>query len=285
MKASAPTSSASPTRAPARNSAAFDLRPGPRYKARLAHYMYAYELKTMQEIGDELGVTRERVRQYIRAVEPGLDTAAIWQARTASKQRDLSEAHEFLRKGGSREDLHEQGYSWKDVGRAHALLTPAERAQRAYAMYQGRRENLIYSDEDCLNALRAYAAQGYVNVVTIEGYREWHALNREYPCAALIMMRFNYWADACEAAGVPHIHRPGNRRPGVKRYWTSEKIVETFGKLVASLGYFPTVSQYADLYQASGGKLPSRPTISVRFGSMKALYEVMLAFGYLKESA
>ena len=73
--------SAGHSRAPTGNSPAYYFKPETRYRARLAHTMYVYEEMTLDAIALALGVTRQRVHQYVRAVEPTLDGRLVQKER------------------------------------------------------------------------------------------------------------------------------------------------------------------------------------------------------------
>lgn len=262
---SRPTSA---SRAPAGNSRAMRLRPGPRYRARLAHYMYVYEGKSMTEIGRELGVTRQRVQQYVSAVESTLDGREIERQRNHDRRNSQLEIwHEPVRERvrlgmtvkAIQEDL-EDAPRWV-VETIIRALPPEDRVLgRNRRVYHAPTERI--DDEELLEWVRT-AARNQETPLSGGDYAFFHIQHPESPCLSTITNRFEHFREAARLAGIDFIDRPGS---GMKMRFTREYCIESARQIIKTYGYVPGVSGWSEL-ATDNPDIPSRSTVVIRFGS------------------
>ena len=171
--------------------------------------------KTLQEIGDAAGLTRERVRQIIAA--HGYDASAGTLVRRQGKIAALAAAavpvreHLLANPGLTRDELAER------TGADHAVLTVALRdpAVRRLLNHQGRGQDTGIPQAEIQRLLREAAAAVGADGLSRVAYDRWRD-----PAASVsgvrILQRHNSWRAACAAAGV----QPGRQtRVRYTRRW------------------------------------------------------------------
>lgn len=272
----------STTRASTRtNSPAYDLRPGPKYRARLAHYMYVYEEFSQPEIAKIMGVSRQRVQQYIAAVDPGLDGREEERRRNTERAKQILEhwdgiVRPLLLQGMSRSQiLRELGVPTKTYDSIVVSLTEAEKAERRNNMRFDTHRGLTYSDEELLQWVRRAVKD--IKVMTGPGYDKWHHTHPGSPSLPTITNRFETMKKICALADVP---RSIDQFGGRDRYWTHERIAEAAKQLIEEIGYLPRQAQWERL-RNDGRDLPSRSLIIVRFRSWTVFLDFLREEGVL----
>lgn len=146
---------------------------------------------TLQLIGDSLGLTREMIRQIIKANE-GPTAGAVRQVREANKKQEAIAAFKEL---GTVDVDKLAEHLDENPARVRQLL-----GKQAKKLPKGRQNfEKVFSDEDLLNILRGAAEQ-------VEG----HLSSNKYqkmkiqPTVAVFISRFGSWNEACDKAGVEH---------------------------------------------------------------------------------
>lgn len=183
---------------------------------------------TFDEIAKRYGITRERVRQLIAKV-PGSPTAR--EARDARKARKTQEridrcARQMAEMGLSHGQISEaffQTFSVRSAAKALGLSREAiewslEQSNIDYALLNVSSSEPSYkwADEQILEYLRlAHEGVGeeYLSYVAYEAFAAQQNLTPEaWPSPQRIMQRYEKWAYACEAAGIPFREVERDRR-------------------------------------------------------------------------
>lgn len=158
---------------------------------------------TLQEIGNEVGVTRERVRQVLNVM--GLKMAGQQERRYASaisgRSSELAEA--FLRLRNTDLVANETGIEAAQVTRFVEREIPDA---KVLAKSHNPRSP-IYTDSEYLDCLRKAAAE-LDSPMGQAKYRAWSAGRnlpdgRHWPGPQGIMIRFGSWREALLKAGLP----------------------------------------------------------------------------------
>lgn len=226
---------------------------------------------TLEEIGREYGITRERVRQVLNKVADMSVLKA--EARTSRRQQRERQAQRALPKARK---LLSAGVALQEVaselGIPFALVRELDAENPSYALRRRLRRigvHVVYTDQELIGLLqraarvhgepltgKAYLA--YAQGRTLPGGRSWPTLQTFYK-------RFGSWGDALAAAGIAR--NPPS--PAVKnRRFSARDCLEALRELQAELGRPPSAAEYADFYRRNRGRVPSYGTIINRFGSL-----------------
>jgi hypothetical protein len=240
-------------------------------RVRAMHDRYV-EGATLQEVGDEFGVTRERVRQ--------LFVASGYSSRGRGERIELREQHDDER-GAEIEALYRELGDVAEVadrigwstGRTRGVLLRRGVEIRAYRRRTSSRRP-VFSDEEVLECLReASRDDSFVSsrgILTAPGYDRARrgrrtSDGRPWPSSQIAALRFGTWRAALEAAGVPA--NPSSGAAGRRRF-DVEACVAALREAKATLGHLPTASEYQSF--AVGRAVPSMATIRNRVGSWQA---------------
>jgi hypothetical protein len=225
---------------------------------------------SLDEIALRFGVTRERVRQILRA-HGAPDPEAVADARRR-RAADLAEARvdELLAlwRGGA-----ETGSVASSLGLQAAackstiarFATDVDKAARRANLSDARGAQ-TYSDRDIIVALRAVAA----GLGRVPSAKEYALLARglELPSLPTVLNRMGGWTRAVTAAGMTPLApvTAATRR----RRWTGPACWAALRGVVAELGEIPTVLAY-ERHAAGRADLPSSATLRNRLGRWSAI--------------
>ena len=238
-------------------------------RAKAMHDRYL-EGRTLQEVGDEFGITRERVRQVF--------VAAGYHSRRRGERRALRESEDDLRFeevvaayreiGDLDETAERVGMS---VGRVRGVLARQNVDLRAYR--RGRAGGWQqYGDDELLDCVRSAAADpnnlSGRGILTGQGYERVRrgrrlADGRPWPSAQSVAARFGSWRAALERLGLPS--NPPSPVAGMRRY-DEHDCIDAVRQVRGLLGRLPSSAEYEELAPALGG-LPSLATVQHRVGS------------------
>lgn len=220
---------------------------------------------TLQEMGDALGVTRERARQLLGKF--GLrERQREGKALAAQAERDRHAEEIMVRFSHGLDEaeiaagLGVPASLVTIVIRDHA--TQEMRARRRAARSSRRSAgSLRYSNEDLLDAIRWAVAQCEHSTIS-SGEYDRLAAEHSLPSKMLISTRFDTWSAAMRAAGF---EPKGAGRGNYTRKWTAGACRRALIALVSEMGEPPTVNQY-ELIASGDDALPSLATVRNRLG-------------------
>ncbi len=210
---------------------------------------------TLQEIGDEVGVTRERVRQVFSVL--GLKIAGRQERRyaTAVSGRSAELVESFLRLRNVKLVADETGIEEALVGRFVDRQIPDSKV-----LSKSRNAKTPqYSDEEYLECLRL-AARELSSPMGHAKYGEWVADRnlpdgRRWPGPQGMMIRFGSWRETLLKAGLP-----ANPSAGGQSWYDVDDFRNGVASAWQDLGKPPTVSEY-DTWAAGHHQFPSSATI------------------------
>lgn len=215
----------------------------PTSPARIATVVERYnDGETLAQIGDRLGVTRERVRQIL--AEAGIER------RSRSSYFD-AEYEQFTALHGSAIDASfDRIRSVSGVIAAHPYLPPASIRRylqpRLNEVVRTNPHDKVWSDDALLEVLRAAAAGR--RTLTIPQYTRWRNSGvtvdgRRPPTIAVISWRFGTWRDAVTRAGFAVNPLP---RTYTRRWSKDDAIasVRSFAATSLANGQRPTYFAY-----------------------------------------
>lgn len=219
---------------------------------------------TLDQIGRRFGITRERVRQILRAGGVAIESAAATRrAQRLEAARGVSaELVAGFRAGRQTNDLARAlGVSSPAAHEViRASVTQADRVERRRRLSGNRTNDHLYTVADLTRAVRE-VSERIGGVPSSKDYAD-HAPLLGLPSLPTLSNRFGGWGEAVRAAGmVPH----RSNRPNYTRRWTEERCWEALKNLVAELGEAPTAQQYEVLASADD-ELPSLATVRIRLG-------------------
>lgn len=215
---------------------------------------------TLQEIGDEIGVTRERARQILRALDiTGADLRAIRRKSAAETDRlDRETVLAWARVNTGRTIAEAAASINLPEVRIREVLKAGE-AQRFFAaprrVYEPR-----FTDQQICEAIRA-AAYVHGSPLSHDKYDAW-ARGRNAATVVRITQRFGTWSAACREAGV-EAHTPART---YTRRWTAGQMLDAAIDYFASPGATYTYDDF-DRWLRTQASLPSAQTIRNQFGS------------------
>lgn len=147
--------------------------------------------RTLNDVGQEFGLTRERVRQIVMAHDP-----------------------EFSGRQRQRERRDERRA--KQVRRRQQQLEDAAASGRTSVSETGARQQYRYSEEELLQRLRDFAATHEGAAPTTTAWVDEHCS----PSVMIYVKRFGSWAEAKRRAGFETTSR------GRRSRWSREELVE-----------------------------------------------------------
>jgi hypothetical protein len=163
---------------------------------------------TLQEIGNDFGLTRERVRQILAANSQAPNRAQARLARVAKENishlRNVTQAKAQLNLQWNRYKLLGPDEASHTLGVTKAdLWTIATKHQAA--VIQGNSvahaREVQWTDLQCVKALRIAAK--YSSPLSHKKYDELRFANKfEGPSAILLLKRYGTWLNACKTAGI-----------------------------------------------------------------------------------
>jgi hypothetical protein len=241
-----------------------DDRPRRTIPARTQQMYEAYERgATLEEVGATFGVTRERVRQLLKATDlPVTHRRTVRRARRIAEARAVSdELMLAFREGGDvARTARELGVTAAGAGDVvRDLATPADRAERSKRLADRSRANVKFTLDDLKAAIRS--VQSKVGTVPSSQQYSRHAAEMGLPSLATVAHRFGSWNNALRAAGL----EPLRTRRTYSPRWSAEACRRALAELASELGGLPTAQQY-DLLASASDELPSLATVRNRLG-------------------
>jgi len=183
--------------------------------------------KTLDEIGVEVALTRERVRQILKKIAPDLDFEEI------RKEIYLREQHDFNMQFQLTHQLicdkWDEFKYLKFSEIANMLDLPEWKVRKSlshiqYVYLQANEERKIaqtWTDGQCLESLRVAATYSFP--LTVLKYRKLLEVGEvSGPTPALMWRRFGSWAAACEMAGVEY----GDAVREYNRTWNDVELIK-----------------------------------------------------------
>ncbi len=221
---------------------------------------------TLEEVGEALGVTRERVRQLFREEELPVRTHSA--AADNRRERQFSENKVEIRAAFEQlgdvdaviEQLSLPEWLVKEVLRDQL---PRRRKRKATPKQ--------YSDEELMGFLQgASAAIG--GVLSTKAYTKYARTQvttdgRPWPTHQTHMLRFGSWRNAVQAAGLAA--NPSSPIAG-QTLFEAGHCIDALRAAARSLGKVPTASEYDQFAQRSRGALPSAATVRHKLGLWNA---------------
>ena len=220
--------------------------------------------ETLEAIGDEHGVTRERVRQIVLQCcgDQFEAVRAEWrQTRQLAREREVEKVEEFIdRHPGMTIDELSLKFE-KPVSELSSLIP---KASRKLIVGQKRQPNIpqVWSDYQILASLQK--AQTYFHPLRIADYNSLINLGEmKGPSVPLITKRFGAWSNACKLAGVEFVEATST----YTQSWSQYDLLETLGAYLADVSNNGSIAGYDKWRTASDIGLPSSSQIRLVFGN------------------
>lgn len=220
---------------------------------------------TLEEIGQQVGLTRERVRQILKKHNIA-DPADIRRQESLKKKEEMIELGQRIEQwvrehpGCTLPELafalsldQSQARVGVPGSCAHLIVNPE--ANRRFNVSPRR-----WTRVEVLDALRRAAMfEQPLSYVRYDELRTTHSING--PSAIRVLQIFGTWAKACSEAGVEHGRRIRATYP---RRWSEDEMVDFVASFLqqSSTGSLAAYEQWAKQNDA-----PSGPTIRLQFGS------------------
>jgi hypothetical protein len=220
--------------------------------------------KTLQEIGDAYGVTRERVRQVLSKQEVSrrkpLDQARRTHDASVEANRGI-----ILR-------LFKEKRNIKDTVAAFSGAIPARVVREVLApvahtqVLTRKNSDKDFSDDQIAAAIIEAEQLGFTSVISYGAWREAQAKEgRRVPSVATITVRHGSWSSARRVAGARIVTK---RMSPSCQVFTDEQIQESVDRFVAAVvqvGSTPTTRRY-DEWSRKVGNVPLLSTVRARTG-------------------
>lgn len=227
------------------------------------------EGKTLDEIGKEVSVTRERVRQILKKQAPDLVYREIRQRKEEEELKQFNlrntEIHESIKKSWD----EFQYFKFQDL--ALNFGVPVWRLRRClskiqYVYLQANEERKVaqaWSDEECLKSLQSAATFAFP--ITVTKYQKLlDAGDILGPTPALLYQRFGSWVQACERAGVEY----GEALREYNRTWNDTELITFVRKFLYQRedGKW-SLEKYEEWRRSPAIEGPSMALLRLRLGS------------------
>ena len=227
------------------------------------------EGKTLDKIGKEVSVTRERVRQILRKHAPDIVFGEIRERKEEKELEQFNlrniEIHELIKKS-----WHEYQYlKFEDLALNFGI--PVWRLRRClskiqYVYLQANEERKVaqaWSDDECLKSLQSAAT--YAFPITVTKYRRLLDTGDVLgPTPALLYQRFGSWVQACERAGVEY----GEALREYNRTWNDTELITFVRKFLHQRedGKW-SLEKYEEWRRSPAVEGPSMALLRLRLGS------------------
>lgn len=183
--------------------------------------------KTLDEIGKEVALTRERVRQILKKFAPDLDFDEIRIETQIREQNEFNQQFQQIYQLICEKWIEFQFLKFSEI--AKILDIPEWKVRKSlsriqYVYLQANEERKIaqsWTDEQCLESLRIAATYSFP--LTVLKYRKLLEVGEVAgPTPALMWQRFGSWVTACELAGVEY----GEAVREYNRTWSDVDLVK-----------------------------------------------------------
>ena len=227
------------------------------------------EGKTLDEIGKEVALTRERVRQILKKLEPDLDFEEIRNEAQVREQYEFNQQFHHIHQS-IRDKWSEFQYSkFSEVAKFFDI--PEWKVRKSlsriqYVYLQANEERKVaqsWTDEQCLESLRAAATYSFP--LTVLKYRRLLEVGEvSGPTPALMWQRFGSWVTACELAGVEY----GEAMREYNRTWSDIELVKFVRRFMHSRedGKW-AIEKYEDWRRLPEIEGPSAALLRLRLGT------------------
>lgn len=211
-----------------------------------------HEQATLQAVGDQYGLTRERVRQIVLRLRPDFDV-----------REQRSEVRRDIRKRRD-ETRVEQQREAREEGRTSTLELDWDSREK------------IWTDEEMLLCLREIESErgGHVGLPT------WTKISHGegVPSASLYVTRFGSWNGARHAAGLPTI----SLRRNYVRKFSDEQIIAAVAEFLRTAepirGTRFGASHYEQWRKIDPDHRPSLSLIRIRMGGWSATKRAAITY-------
>jgi tetratricopeptide (TPR) repeat protein len=230
---------------------------------------YLEEYWTLEEVGEYLGITREGVRQRLKAM--GIKSRSSGETARLRERREISERGDeirnvFFQTRDVVETAQQVALGEALVQRAIGELVPDFEVLTRVPRNQSKK----YSLDDLIDALRETAG-AVPGILTASGYDAFAAAHpmlpdgRPWPGKQAVMLRFGSWRDALLRAGLP-----ANPHGGPKKEFNEADAIAAVVECWRQTGIPPTADGY-DRWQRGREGRPSMATVRKLAGSWNPL--------------
>lgn len=235
---------------------------------------------TLQDIGDEYSLSRERVRQIVR--DAGYDLDELKAKARAARRRRVRREH-----GPAIREMLASGRTPSEVARA--LAVPLDLVKRIDArdhsyvrtrrLLRRKAHSVKYTDDELLDCL-GEASSALGGILTSSAYNEYArgrllSGRRPWPTHQTAFLRFGSWRAALERAGL---QANASSPVAGRRVFSEGHCIDSILEVERSVGHLPTVVEYERYAAQMAGVLPSLSTIRHRFGSWQRAIEAAAEF-------
>lgn len=224
---------------------------------------------TLGEIGKEVNVTRERVRQILKKYAPEIISHDIHEQREENELKAFNERnfeiHEIIT---HKWDAYKH-LKFEDL--ATNFSVPVWRIRRCLSRIQyvyiqaneDRKMEQNWTDEDCLQSLRNAATFSFP--ITVTKYRKLLEEGEIIgPTPPLFWQRFGSWVQACELAGVEY----GEAVREYDRTWNDTELILFARKFMHSRSDGKwSIEKYEEWRRSTDVEGPSVGLLRLRLGS------------------
>jgi hypothetical protein len=227
------------------------------------------EGKTLDKIGKEVSVTRERVRQILRKHAPDIVFGEIRAKKEEEELRKFNNRYLEIH-GLIKENWHEYQYlRFDDLAVIFGI--PVWKLRRClskiqHVYLQANEERKVaqsWSNDECLKSLQSAATFSFP--LTVTKYRRLLETGDVIgPTPGLLWQRFGSWVQACELAGVEY----GEALREYNRTWNDTELITFVRKFLYERedGKW-SLEKYEEWRRSSAVEGPSMALLRLRLGS------------------
>jgi len=229
---------------------------------------------TLEEIGEQVGLTRERVRQLIKR-HGGEEFDRLMKSRKRASLDHLRADQEALREyvwghpGVTFEELNDIfGLSESEI---RAKLTRLD-LKLVFGFGGERIRNQVWSDEQIMTSLRLAATHFFP--LTTGNYESLITVGElEGPSVPLICQRFGAWTNACQLAGVESVES----KTIYNLKWTQGEVLRFVGDFLMVAGLSNSIQAYEQWRLGQSEEVPSSAHIRNICGTWPEARDLALA--------
>ncbi|HEY7934756.1 MAG TPA: sigma factor-like helix-turn-helix DNA-binding protein [Solirubrobacteraceae bacterium] len=219
---------------------------------------------TLEEVGEEFGITRERVRQLFR--QAGLDTRSTGETAALKHAADRLRAEEVVEVFKRTKTVTSVSAELEIPKSTVTKILYEELGLSEYREIAWRPQKKRYADEELVDFL-TQASAACSGPLSTEHYKAFararHTRDgRPLPTDQTYVKRFGSWRGALLAAGLNA--NPPSAVAGKLRF-DKQQCAQSISELQRTLGRAPTAEEYERHARDSQGSLPSLATIRNRF--------------------
>lgn len=225
--------------------------------------------KTLDEIGKEVSLTRERVRQILKKYAPEIIFTEMREQKDLENLQKIDERNREIHELISKNWREYKFLKFADL--ANIFNIPEWRLRRClssihYVYLQANEERKVaqlWSDDNCLESLRKAATFAFP--ITVSRYRKLLESGEVVgPTPALLWQRFGSWTQACELAGVEY----GEALREYNRIWNDTELITFVRKFMHQrLDGKWSLEKYEEWRRFPAVEGPSMASLRLRLGS------------------